>query len=98
MERLAEIFGTIQGAVAEGLVRERAGGALRDGLTGLPAHAELHEWLQVLIAEYRRYGHPFALALLNIVGLDRINSGVEVARQGDLLRRQGLDPRTRSPT
>jgi diguanylate cyclase (GGDEF)-like protein len=73
VERLAEIFGSIQGAVAEGLVRERAGGAPRDELTGLPADAELHEWLQVLIAEYRRYGHPFAVALLAIDGTSRIN-------------------------
>ena len=72
VERLAEIFGSIQGVVAEGLVRERSGGALRDELTGLPADAELHEWLQVLIAEYRRYGHPFAVALLNIDGMSRM--------------------------
>jgi diguanylate cyclase (GGDEF)-like protein len=73
VERLAEIFGSIQGEVTEGLVRERAGDPRRDELTGLPGHAELHEWLQVLLAEYRRYGHPFAVALVDIEGLGRIN-------------------------
>jgi len=73
VERLAEIFGSIQGAVTEGLVRERAGYARRDELTGLPGRAELYEWMQVLLAEYRRYGHPFAVALVDIEGLGRIN-------------------------
>ena len=73
VERLAEIFGSIQGAVTEGLVRERAGEPRRDELTGLPGGAELHEWTRVLLAEYRRYGQPFALALVDIEGLARIN-------------------------
>ena len=73
VERLAEIFGSIQGAVAEGLVRERSGEPRRDELTGLPGGAELHEWMRVLLAEYRRYGQPFALALVDIEGLARIN-------------------------
>jgi diguanylate cyclase (GGDEF)-like protein len=71
--RLADIFGSIQGAITEELVRERAGHPSRDELTDLPGHAELHEWLQVLLAEYGRYGHPFALALVDIEGLGRIN-------------------------
>jgi diguanylate cyclase (GGDEF)-like protein len=73
VQRLAEIFGSVQGTITDGLVRERAGGALRDELTGLPGHAELHEWLQILLAEYRRYGHPFSVALVDIEGLGRIN-------------------------
>jgi len=73
VENLAEIFGSIQSELTEGLVRERAGAPRRDELTGLPGHAELHEWLQVLVAEHRRYGHPFALALVDIDGLGRIN-------------------------
>jgi len=71
--RLAEIFGSIQGALTEGLVRQRAGDARRDELTGLPGSAELHEWLQILLAEYRRYGQPFAIALIDVEGLARIN-------------------------
>jgi diguanylate cyclase (GGDEF)-like protein len=73
VQRLAEIFGRVQGAVADELVRERSGGSARDGLTGLPGTAELDDWLQVLIAEHRRYGHPFALLLIDIDGLGRVN-------------------------
>lgn len=74
VERLAEIFGSVQAAVTESLVRERAGAPRRDALTGLPGQAELHEWLQLLLAEHRRYGHPFAMALVDVDGLGRINS------------------------
>jgi diguanylate cyclase (GGDEF)-like protein len=71
--RLAEVFGGIQARVIETIVRERSGGAQRDELTGLPGEAELNEWLGVLIAEYRRYGHPFATMLIDIEGLGQIN-------------------------
>jgi diguanylate cyclase (GGDEF)-like protein len=73
VERLAEIFGSIQAALTESLVRERAGAPRRDPLTGLPGRAELHEWLQLLLAEHRRYGHPFAMALVDVDGLGQIN-------------------------
>ena len=73
VENLAEIFGSIQGELIEGLVRERAGEPRRDELTGLPGGAELDEWLHVLLAEHRRYGHPFAIALLDVEGLGRVN-------------------------
>ena len=73
VESLAAIFGSIQGELTESLVRERAGAPRRDEVTGLPGHAELHEWLQILLAEYRRHDHPFAVALLDIQGLGRIN-------------------------
>ena len=73
VERLAEIFGSIQASVTDALVRERAGEARRDELTGLPGFAEFHEWLQILLAEQSRYGHPFAISLVDIDGLARIN-------------------------
>lgn len=73
VEDLAEIFGSIQCELIEGLVRERAGEPKRDELTALPGPAELNEWLQVLLAEHRRYGHPFAIALLDVEGLGRVN-------------------------
>lgn len=73
VERLAEIFGSIQASVTDSLVRERAGDARRDELTGLPGYAEFHEWLQILLAEQRRYDHPFAVSLVDIDGLARIN-------------------------
>jgi diguanylate cyclase (GGDEF)-like protein len=71
--RLAEAFGAIQGGVTKTLVEERSGGAARDRLTGLPGRAQLDEWLRILLAEHRRYGHPFAMALIDIDGLARIN-------------------------
>lgn len=71
--RLAEAFGAIQGGVTKTLVEERSGGAARDRLTGLPGRAKLDEWLRILLAEHRRYGHPFAMALIDIDGLGRIN-------------------------
>jgi diguanylate cyclase (GGDEF)-like protein len=73
VERLAEIFGSIQATLTEGLVRERAGEPRRDELTGLPGQAELHEWLRILLAEQARYEHPFAIVLIDIEGLGRIN-------------------------
>lgn len=71
--RLAEVFGSIQGAVTHSLAEDRSGGAAVDRLTGLPGEPQLGEWMRVLRAEHRRYGHRFALALIDIDGLGRIN-------------------------
>ena len=71
--RLAGIFGELQSAVNQELVDERSGGAEPDATTGLPGSAQLHEWLRILVAEYRRYAHPFALLLVDIDGLGRVN-------------------------
>jgi diguanylate cyclase (GGDEF)-like protein len=71
--RLAGIFGEIQSSVNEQLVEERSGSAEPDAATGLPGSAQLHEWMRILVAEYRRYAHPFALMLIDIDGLGRIN-------------------------
>lgn len=73
VSRLAEVFGTIQGAVTANLVEERSGGSALDELTGLPGPVHLDEWIRLLLAEHRRYGHGFALALIDIEGLDKIN-------------------------
>jgi diguanylate cyclase (GGDEF)-like protein len=73
VERLAEIFGTIQATVVESLVEERSGWARRDETTGLPGVAQLHEWLRILVAEFRRYAHPFSVLLVDVDGLQRIN-------------------------
>jgi diguanylate cyclase (GGDEF)-like protein len=73
LQRLTQIFGEIQARVTETIVRERAGDARRDGLTGLPGSSELHEWLRVFAAGQERYGHPFAVLLVDIDGLKRIN-------------------------
>lgn len=77
VERLAEVFGEIQGAVTRSLTQERPAAAdalaAADELTGLPGPAQLDEWLRILLAERKRYGHEFALALIDIDGLERIN-------------------------
>ena len=73
VSRLAEVFGALQSSVAESLVEERSGFARRDEASGLPGSAQLNEWLRILVAEYRRYAHPFALLLVDIDGLARIN-------------------------
>jgi diguanylate cyclase (GGDEF)-like protein len=73
VERLANVFGSIQGAVATQLVAEGSAGAGDDPVTGLHGPAQLDEWLGILLAEQRRYGHGFGLALVDVDGLGRIN-------------------------
>ena len=70
--RLAEVFGSIHGAVAGELVATLAED-VADPVTGLPGPAQLDHFLAMLLAEQRRYGHPFALALVDIDGLARTN-------------------------
>jgi diguanylate cyclase (GGDEF)-like protein len=91
-ERLAEIFGAIQADLVETLAAQRGPQAVAgvpaaevqvnvpDEATGLPGAAELHAYLAVLAAEHRRYSHPFAVMLVDIDGLQRINEayGLEV--------------------
>lgn len=71
--RLASIFGDIQAQVAERLVQERSGGATVDPLTGLPGKAELHEWMRIQLAEFQRQSWPFAVLMVDVDGLSRIN-------------------------
>jgi len=70
--RLAEVFGSIHGAVAGELVATLAED-VADPVTGLPGPAQLDHFLAMLLAEQRRYGHPFAFALVDIDGLARTN-------------------------
>ena len=71
--RLAEVFGSLQATVSSELVQEPGPGAVSDPLTGLPGPAQLEERLRGAVAEHRRYGHPFAVALIDLDGLARIN-------------------------
>ncbi len=73
--RLAEVFGAVQSAAMESLVRERSGEAARDPDTGLPGPAELHEWLRILLGEHRRTGEPFGVAHFELDGVERIAKG-----------------------
>ena len=72
VERLAQVFGGIQGAVNRSLVQGQSTAAA-DELTGLSGSAQLDQWLRILLAERQRYGFEFALALIDIDGLEKIN-------------------------
>ena len=71
--RLAGIFGSIQGGLAAELVGELRSEPEDDPVTGLPGSARLDRRLATLLAEQRRYGYPFSLALIDVDGLARIN-------------------------
>jgi diguanylate cyclase (GGDEF)-like protein len=72
-ERLAEAFGDLQAAAAEGLVRGRQSEPDRDMLTGLKTVEDLRARIEGLIEAEKRYGHPFTLLLLDVEGLKRMN-------------------------
>jgi diguanylate cyclase (GGDEF)-like protein len=98
VEHLAELFGAIQGAFAGELVTGRTPVADNDRVTGLAGPAQLDDWLRILLAEQRRYGHTFALTLVDVDGLGRINEayGREagdrmLAAVAGILRRQLRD-------
>ncbi|MBX5470062.1 MAG: GGDEF domain-containing protein [Thermoleophilaceae bacterium] len=75
--RLAGVFGGIQAAAADELVRERSRElewlANTDALTGLYNVRYLKQQLAHLVGIQQRYGDSFALLLLDINGLKRIN-------------------------
>lgn len=73
-ERLTDLFGSIQGRIARELVGTLAVPETVDPVTKLPGPAQLAGWLGALLAEQRRYGHPFALTLIDVDGLGRVNA------------------------
>ena len=73
-ERLTDVFGSIQGRIERELVGALAAPEAVDPVTKFPGPAQLAGWLGALLAEQRRYGHPFALALIDVDGLGRINA------------------------
>jgi diguanylate cyclase (GGDEF)-like protein len=76
-ERLAEVVGTIQAAAAEELVhsrsRELESLANTDALTGLHNLRFLQQQIRYLLGVYKRYELPFAVLLLDVDGLKRVN-------------------------
>ncbi len=76
-ERFATVFGAIQAAAAEELVRERSRElewlANTDALTGLYNLRYLQQHIRHLVGIQQRYGHAFAVLVLDINGLKRIN-------------------------
>jgi diguanylate cyclase (GGDEF)-like protein len=77
VERLAELFSSMQADAVEDVLTVRSGEAewlgTTDSLTGLHNSRFMQQHLQHLLGVQKRYGHPFALLLLDIEGLKRIN-------------------------
>lgn len=77
IERLTEIFSAMQGDAVEEVLRVRSRElewlGTTDELTGLHNQRHLQQELHHLAGMQRRYGHPFALLLVDIEGLGRIN-------------------------
>jgi diguanylate cyclase (GGDEF)-like protein len=77
VEGLVDATGVLQAAAAEVLLKNRAreleSQANTDPLTGLANLHALQRELGRLVELFRRYRHPFALLLLDIDGLKRIN-------------------------
>jgi diguanylate cyclase (GGDEF)-like protein len=77
VERLAELFSSMQADAVEDVLTVRSGElewlGSTDSLTGLHNSRFMHQHLEHLLGVQKRYGHPFALLLVDIEGLKRIN-------------------------
>jgi len=77
VERLAEVVGVVQAAAVEEHVRSRSkeleAEANTDPLTGLYNVRYLQRQIALLLDVYKRYQHPFAVLVMDIDGLKRIN-------------------------
>jgi diguanylate cyclase (GGDEF)-like protein len=77
VEQLVDATGAIQAAAVEALVRSRSreleSQAHTDPLTGLGNLRQLQRQLAHLVDLQKRYRHPFAVLLMDIDGLKRIN-------------------------
>src|SRR4051812_26327232 len=77
VERLTELFSSLQADAVEEVLRQRSRElewlGTTDELTGLHNERYLQQHMHHLVGVQRRYGHPFALLLIDIDGLKRIN-------------------------
>jgi diguanylate cyclase (GGDEF)-like protein len=77
VERLAELFSAMQADAVADVLTARSGEAewlgTTDSLTGLHNSRFMREHLHHLLGVQKRYGHPFAVLLVDIDGLKRIN-------------------------
>jgi diguanylate cyclase (GGDEF)-like protein len=77
VERLAELFSSMQADAVADVLTARSGEAewlgTTDSLTGLHNSRFMREHLHHLLGVQKRYGHPFAVLLVDIDGLKRIN-------------------------
>jgi len=75
--RLTEAIGAVQSVAVEGLVErqvhELESLANSDPLTGLSNRRHLQDGLRQALAVYKRYETPFALLVLDVDGLKRLN-------------------------
>jgi diguanylate cyclase (GGDEF)-like protein len=77
VEQVAELFSQIQADVIEEVLRTRSRElewlGSTDSLTGLHNARFLQQHIHHLLGVQKRYGHPFAVLLIDIDGLKRIN-------------------------
>jgi diguanylate cyclase (GGDEF)-like protein len=77
VERLADLFSAMQADAVADVMTVRSGEAewlgTTDSLTGLHNSRFMQEHLHHLVGVQKRYGHPFALLVVDIDGLKRIN-------------------------
>ena len=89
VERLVKLFALIQSGLVEELLRERSSElewlAHTDALTGLFNLRYLRQQIDHLLGLQQRYGHPFALLLLDVDGLKRVNDSFGHAAGDELL-------------
>jgi diguanylate cyclase (GGDEF)-like protein len=89
VERLIRLFAVIQGGLVEDLLRTRSNElewlAHTDSLTGLFNLRYLRQQMDHLLGLQQRYGHPFALLLLDVDGLKRVNDSFGHAAGDELL-------------
>lgn len=89
VDRLARLFSSLQAVVLEDLLRNRSSElewlAHTDGLTGLFNLRYLQQQMDYLLGLQKRYGHPFALLLLDVDGLKRVNDSFGHAAGDQLL-------------
>ena len=89
VERLLRLFALIQGGLVEELLRARSSElewlAHTDALTGLFNLRYLRQQMDYLLGLQKRYGHPFAILLLDIDGLKRVNDSYGHAAGDEML-------------
>jgi diguanylate cyclase (GGDEF)-like protein len=89
VDRVIKLFALIQSGLVEELLRERSSElewlAHTDTLTGLFNLRYLRQQVDHLLGLQQRYGHPFALLLLDIDGLKRVNDSFGHAAGDELL-------------
>jgi diguanylate cyclase (GGDEF)-like protein len=89
VERLIKLFSLIQSGLVEELLRSRSSElewlAHTDALTGLFNLRYLRQQIDHLLGLQQRYGHPFALLLLDVDGLKRVNDSFGHAAGDEML-------------